>query len=202
MVEVKTSKYQLTSPNLSYQSQENMKTKKLLLLALTALTLTSPIQNRPAVANETTSVEAAVQTAVEQAGEQPAVVDATNRIIITYAKDQTAAGKEAALTSVQETSPLINDIEVIKEEVAIDPNTVVVETDTVLTLKEAEELTTQLTSDPRIVEAEPDRLVKAVTASATTEPFYPRLWAYSTTYLNAPPAWASGYTGKGIEFGG
>ncbi|MFW0120383.1 S8 family serine peptidase [Rothia sp. P5764] len=166
-------------------------TKKPLILSVTVLMLSSLCTDLPAYANNNSDI----QHVVEKTDENTTILGATDRLIVTLKDENT--NKDALAHEASNLTNTVDNTTLIKDQVADDTSTIVLETDTLLTPQEQSETIAQLETDPRIESVEPDRLVKAISASPTTEPYYPRLWAFSASYLSPNTAWTKGYTGKG-----
>lgn len=159
------------------------------ILTLTALTLATTLI--PAHAAPPTTTPAAPHSAV---------AETTDRLIITF-KPTNKTTQHDILNHTANTSDALPQADVIKESVATDPNTVVITTGKDMNPGDQAKAAQALEQNPSVQSVEPDRLVTATAAAPTAEPYYPRLWAFSPTYLNAPGAWNQGFTGAGQTVG-
>lgn len=168
-------------------------------LTLTALIISSTFSClSPVQAAEEPASEVIIQEALASPG--ATMVEETNRLVVTLTEEG-ANQKQAVVEAAPELSETIDSANMVKDQVASDTSSIVIQTDSVLTVEEQEQVVSDLESDPRVESVEPSRLVKAVSASPTAEPHYPRLWAFGANYLNTPKTWTSGYTGKGVTVG-
>lgn len=166
-------------------------------LTLTALALTTFFTTlTPATATDTPATDQAIEHLTQTGA---SVAEETNRLIVTL-KDETT-NKDVLAHDASALTDALDDATLVKDQVAGDTSTIVLETDTLLNEQEQKQTIAQLEADPRIESVTPDRLVRAISAAATTEPYYPRLWAFAASQMNAAPAWASGYTGAGQTIG-
>lgn len=169
------------------------------ILTITALTLTAILP--AASAEEIANPPAAIKEAVEQNKEPGSVAEKTNRLIVTFAEGTDDDAKNNALANAENKAQQLEDVKTIKTSVAQQNNTIVISTDKALNSEDQQKAAEALKADPRIAAVEPDKIVNAVTANPTSDPDYPRLWAFSTGYMNVAGAWDSGVTGAGQTVG-
>ena len=168
-----------------------------ILLSTFALALSTCVTFAPAQATE--SDQADTVTVANQLHEA-ADKEETNRLIVTF-KDENKAQQEVALDQAEQKTGKLDGLEVVKESVAEDEGTVVVKSDDFLDKAEQKEAIAALEEDPRIESVEPDRIVHATAAAASSEPMFTLQWALGSSYLNANKAWDMGVSGKGQTVG-
>ncbi|QRZ61803.1 S8 family serine peptidase [Rothia sp. ZJ932] len=173
------------------------KLRQPLLLSLTTLSLLGVI-TPTASATPTKDIQQAVE---HLATDNSSVIELTDRLVVTFKESTSDQEKAEALHEVSREIDTVSQTTIVKDKVAEDTTTVVVQTDTALDPAQQQEAITALEENPQVETAEPDKIVKAVASAAQSEPGYSYLWAYGANYVNPVPAWNRGYTGKNQTIG-
>ncbi|WP_336603659.1 S8 family serine peptidase [Rothia nasimurium] len=120
------------------------------------------------------------------------LVKDTDRLIVTFDETLPVEDRQAVIDRAIETTPVINDADIIKNSVGEDTTVGVIKSDSTLTDAEQDQAIAALEADPAVVAVEPDHLVKAVQSAATvapSEPLYGTLWNFRVS--NVAPAWST-----------
>ncbi|WP_421083251.1 S8 family serine peptidase [Rothia nasimurium] len=120
------------------------------------------------------------------------LVKDTDRLIVTFDETLPVEDRQAVIDRALETTPVINDADIIKNSVGEDTTVGVIKSDSTLTDAEQDQAIAALEADPAVVAVEPDHLVKAVQSTARiapAEPLYGTLWNFRVA--NVAPAWST-----------
>lgn len=171
---------------------------RVLTVALSCALLLPLLLSTPAQASESTSQN--LEMLLETNTEPASVAEETDRFIVTFKQADQQLKQSVIQETEQETAELEN-VELAKDSLAEDPKTTVIKNDKLLDKQGQEKVIKALEADSRVAAVEPDYIVNAISATPTSEPSYPRLWALAAAYVNAPGAWSRGVNGSGQTIG-
>ena len=137
---------------------------------------------------------------VDQNAKPATVAKETDRFVVGF-KTKDKATRQQTLQKTDQRSTELKDVTVVKNKVAADDTKTVIQTKKPLDKAEQQKVVEQLKADPAIDFVEPDPMVNAVSAAPVTEPYYPLLWHFDQSHLNAAAAWNQGVNGAGQTVG-